>query len=93
MERCVLLTDGHTVESLFLPVKKQPFLPSGGRLKTITENERDHILEALERCSWKIHGEGGAAEMLDINPSTLISRMKKLDIQKKVSANRPGKGT
>jgi two-component system response regulator HydG len=91
MERCVLLATGTSIESIFLPLKKQPLFQSGDRLKTITENERDHILEALQRCGWKIHGEGGAAEMLDINPSTLISRMKKLNIQKKFSSDDPRK--
>jgi two-component system, NtrC family, response regulator HydG len=83
MERCVLLAPRPVIESGFLPLKNQPIFQSMERLKTITENEHDHILEALQRCGWKIHGEGGAAQMLDINPSTLISRMKKLNIQKK----------
>ena len=50
---------------------------------TLEENERRHILEALERSGWKIYGPRGAAEMLKINPSTLSSRMKKLGISKK----------
>jgi len=52
---------------------------------TLEENERQHILEALERSGWKIHGRGGAAEILQINPSTLSSRMKKLGIKKEPS--------
>ena len=39
----------------------------------------------LERCDWKIYGEGGAAEILEINASTLSSRMKKLGISRKTS--------
>jgi hypothetical protein len=39
-------------------------------------------MEALIRSRWKIHGSGGAAGILDINPSTLASRMKKLNIKK-----------
>jgi len=53
------------------------------RVKTMTENERDHILTALEKCHWKIYGKGGAAELLEINGSTLHSRMKKLGIEKR----------
>jgi formate hydrogenlyase transcriptional activator len=49
---------------------------------TLEENERQHILEALKRSRWKIHGPDGAAEILKINPSTLASRMKKLGIKK-----------
>jgi len=48
------------------------------------ECERDHIIRVLERCSWKIYGEDGAAEILQINGSTLSSRMKKLGIEKRV---------
>jgi len=55
-----------------------------GVFNTLEENERRHILEALERSGWKIHGPRGAAEILKINPSTLASRMKKLGISKKI---------
>jgi formate hydrogenlyase transcriptional activator len=51
---------------------------SGG--KTLEQNERDHILATLERTSWRIAGEGGAAALLAINPSTLRSRILKLGI-------------
>lgn len=51
-------------------------------LHTLKENERRHILTGLRKANGKIHGPGGAAELLDINPSTLISRIKKLGINK-----------
>lgn len=44
--------------------------------------ERNHIIKILEQTSWKVSGEGGAAEILDINRSTLVSRMRKLNIKK-----------
>jgi formate hydrogenlyase transcriptional activator len=59
--------------------------PRGGQadtFSTLEENERRHILEALERSGWKIHGAEGAADILKIHPSTLSSRMKKLGIRK-----------
>ena len=40
----------------------------------------DHINKALNQCGGKIHGPGGAAEILDIHPSTLCKRMDKLGI-------------
>jgi transcriptional regulator with GAF, ATPase, and Fis domain len=55
-------------------------------MKTIHENERDYIIEVLKTCNGKIWGTGGAAEILNVPPSTLKSRMKKLGIQKKDSA-------
>ena len=47
---------------------------------TLEAVERNHILAACERLGWRIRGKGGVAEILDINPSTLESRMKKLGI-------------
>lgn len=49
---------------------------------TLRDNERRHILWALELTGWKVRGKGGAAELLEINPSTLAFRMKKLGIER-----------
>jgi DNA-binding NtrC family response regulator len=87
MERGVLLATGPIINTLQLPVHPKKRDPAGieDRLKTMTENERDHILAALEQCDWKIYGKGGTAELLDINASTLQSRMKKLGIEKRIT--------
>jgi transcriptional regulator with GAF, ATPase, and Fis domain len=37
---------------------------------------------ALERAGWRVAGEGGAAALLGISPSTFKSRMKSLDIRR-----------
>jgi transcriptional regulator with GAF, ATPase, and Fis domain len=39
------------------------------------------ILEALEKSNGKVIGAGGAAELLQLHPSTLRGKMRKLDIQ------------
>ncbi|SDP34245.1 sigma-54-dependent Fis family transcriptional regulator [Desulforhopalus singaporensis] len=44
------------------------------------EHVRQHILEALHRSDNRIYGKRGAARLLNINPSTLRSKMKKLGI-------------
>tara|TARA_R110002050_G_scaffold143876_9_gene269272 strand:- start:1936 stop:3156 length:1221 start_codon:yes stop_codon:yes gene_type:complete len=44
--------------------------------------QRNHILHVLEQCSWKITGDEGAAQLLNLKPSTLRDRMSKLDIKK-----------
>ena len=49
---------------------------------TLADNERRHILRTLEKTGWKISGAEGAAKLLDIPPSTLAFRMKKLGIKK-----------
>ena len=49
---------------------------------TLEQNERNHILWAVQKTGWKIRGPGGAAELLDVHPSTLIFRIKKLGIRR-----------
>ncbi len=51
-------------------------------LLTLDEMERRHILKALETTGWRISGDKGAAKILNINPSTLRNRMKKLGLKK-----------
>jgi transcriptional regulator with GAF, ATPase, and Fis domain len=48
----------------------------------LRQRERDNVLAALKKARWKIHGAGGAAELLGLKPSTLISRIKKLGLKK-----------
>jgi len=37
----------------------------------------------LESTGWRVSGPGGAAEFLGLKPTTLESRMKKLEIERK----------
>jgi formate hydrogenlyase transcriptional activator len=46
----------------------------------LEQMERRHIVSVLERAAWVVEGPKGAAQLLDMNPSTLRSRMKKLGI-------------
>jgi two-component system response regulator HydG len=87
VERAVLLTNGKIITEI-MPAAytaKSKILSNSESLKTMDENERDHIIKVLEACNWKIYGDGGAAEILNINGSTLSSRMKKLGIEKRVT--------
>jgi PAS domain S-box-containing protein len=59
-----------------------PQAPAMARDKTLEELEREYILEILAKTGWKIDGRSGAAEILNLNPGTLRSRMRKLGIQK-----------
>jgi transcriptional regulator with GAF, ATPase, and Fis domain len=45
------------------------------------DRDRVNILAALEACGGKVFGRGGAAEMLDVKPTTLASRIKSLGIR------------
>jgi len=44
--------------------------------------ERDNIVRALEKVGHKVYGPGGAAELLQMRPTTLMSRIKALGIQR-----------
>jgi transcriptional regulator with GAF, ATPase, and Fis domain len=45
--------------------------------------ERENLIRALEHCGWKISGDGGAAALLGIPPSTFSSKMKALGINRR----------
>ena len=50
--------------------------------QSIEQVERGHILAVLMQTNWRIEGSDGAAALLNLNPSTLRSRMKKLGVQR-----------
>jgi transcriptional regulator with GAF, ATPase, and Fis domain len=81
IQRAVVLSRG-THFKLYSLEKARSGTGKPDTFATLVENERCHILEALKRSAWKIHGPGGAAAILAINPSTLSSRMRKLGIRR-----------
>jgi len=85
IERSVLLTKGTTIEDTLLPLVSQKEVTTAREeavVKTILENEKEYIISVLKKCNGRIWGPGAAAEILNINPSTLKSKMKKLGIKK-----------
>lgn len=60
----------------------EPFVQSHGSQNILPFEEvvRNHIQKALSLCNGRVYGTGGAAELLDLNPSTLRSKMRKLKI-------------
>jgi len=84
IERSVIHTQGDTLQladtlDAYLPEDSaSPDLP----IKSLAEIEQEHILRVLKNTDWKIHGKNGAADLLDINPSTLRGRMRKHGIQR-----------
>lgn len=54
-----------------------------GRIPTLDELERQHIMEVLQLRGWRVSGPSGAARLLGLKPTTLEARMKKLGIEKK----------
>jgi len=82
IRRTVLLTTINTVNEFYHQPETIKGTTATEKLKSIAENERDHIIAALKSSNWKVYGPGGAAELLNIHVSTLNSRMKKLGIEK-----------
>ncbi|WP_276481570.1 sigma 54-interacting response regulator [Paraflavitalea pollutisoli] len=85
IERGVLMARNNMIEDSTLPdapARKLQPEQEDLRLKTIHENERDHIIHILQKCKGRVWGVGGAAEILNLPPTTLASRMKKLGIRK-----------
>jgi DNA-binding NtrC family response regulator len=58
---------------------KNVFATQGEPLK-LDEVMSRHIRRVLEMTEGKVHGKGGAAEVLGINPSTLRNRMNQLRV-------------
>ena len=81
IERSVILTNS---ETLFVPGFKSSEKEASISSPTVTldDVQRMHIVQILKQCNWQIDGSQGAAKILDIKPSTLRDRMKKLGIKK-----------
>lgn len=77
IERAMILTRGPTLHVKFDRAAYREQITDSG---TLEDAERAHILQTLERCGWRVRGVNGAAECLDVKPTTLESRMKRLGI-------------
>jgi formate hydrogenlyase transcriptional activator len=66
--------------NLPLPPAPQPSPEPPPASDSLDEVEKRHILAVLERTKGKVEGPHGAATILNMNPSTLRSRMRKLGI-------------
>jgi formate hydrogenlyase transcriptional activator len=55
---------------------------SRGDSFTLEQAERNHIISILKRTRWQIEGPQGAARALNVHPSTLRSRIKKLGLRR-----------
>jgi formate hydrogenlyase transcriptional activator len=86
IERSILLSDYNTLSKIYLPDRRRKISAMASEqglvVKTIEENERDHIINVLKYCKGKVAGLAGAAKFLGVPPSTLSSKLKRLGIQK-----------
>jgi len=78
IERAIITSQNKILKIEYLPALEKP----SNEFISLDENERIHILKALEKTHWKINGNGGAAELLKKNPQTLRAKIKKLKIER-----------
>ena len=95
IERAVIISQGPKLrliddldsQALELDLHKQAarqdvFSDAGLTAETLEKTEYNLILRTLKNVHWKLEGPGGAAELLDLHPSTLRSKMRKLGIER-----------
>jgi formate hydrogenlyase transcriptional activator len=82
IERSVILTHGTALQA---PIAE---LNNSGRNTPVSvryeANDRDEIVRILKVTSGRVGGPDGAAARMGINRTTLISRMKKLGIDRRI---------
>ena len=83
IELSVLLNEGDTINHVQLPDAVSFDSNKDYLLKTIDENEREHIINILKHCNGQVAGNGGAACILGIPATTLHSKIKRLGITRK----------
>jgi len=95
IERAVILARGGSLE-FDLPIqaassppvsKSRPEPQATDEPEFLTETElqlreRDNLLRILQKTNWKIKGPDGAAELLGVKPTTLLSRIDKWGLKK-----------
>jgi transcriptional regulator with GAF, ATPase, and Fis domain len=76
VERAVILANG---PSLCISL---PSISLGDAEPSLrhSDAEREHVRSVLEKTRWRVRGKDGAAEVLDLKPTTLESKMAKLGI-------------
>lgn len=94
IERAVILAQGGPLYFDLPVTHSSPALPSStlpseieGRAEFLTEAdirrlERENLRVILERTRWKIKGPNGASELLGVKPTTLLSRIKKMGLER-----------
>jgi PAS domain S-box-containing protein len=81
IERAVIITNGRTLQIGNWFTTDAPVM-NKEKIQPLREAERDYILKVLSLTNWRVSGPNGAAQLLDINPQTLVSKMKKLGIHR-----------
>jgi transcriptional regulator with PAS, ATPase and Fis domain len=85
IERAVIFSESNSLKWAAPLKNPQPVKtpePHESQFQSLFEMEKPHILTALEKTNWNVTGKGGAADLLNLPPSTLRGRMRKHGIQR-----------
>ncbi len=96
IERAVIISRGGALDfdvpasQPALVLRPQAREESTSQPEFLTEAElqyrqRESLLVILEKAHWKIMGRDGAAELLGVKPTTLMTRIKKMGLKRPVS--------
>ncbi len=82
IERAMIISpkDQLKLGSWFVKAKQNQ---SGGKVTSLEDIQKNHILMVLEKTNWQIRGQYGAAKLLDVKPTTLEAKIKKLSLNRK----------
>jgi DNA-binding NtrC family response regulator len=82
IERAMILCQG---PKLYIKLCRTPLRPIAVKAMagSLDEAELTIIRQAVEQCNWRIRGTNGAAMLLNMKPTTLESRIKKLGLAPK----------
>jgi len=78
IERAVILSTGPVLEVEMPAVS----VSRAEEALTLDAAQRAHIVRVLDRVDWRVRGPGGAAELLEVKPTTLESKMRRLGIHR-----------
>ncbi|MBT8342113.1 MAG: sigma 54-interacting transcriptional regulator, partial [Desulfatitalea sp.] len=77
IERAMIFAKGNCIE-IKVPENVDWETPE---IYGMDDMQRKHILQILKKTDWQVCGDKGAAKLLEMNPSTLRARMKRLGIR------------
>jgi formate hydrogenlyase transcriptional activator len=82
IERAMILSQG---PKLYIKLGRTALRPVtiNAMAGSLDEAEVTIIRQAVEQCNWRIRGTNGAAALLNMKPTTLESRIKKLGLEPK----------
>lgn len=84
VQRSIITAKDNIIKEMIFPKipDLKPENSNEWQIKTLQQIEKEHILKVVEKCNGRISGKQGAAVLLGLPSTTLISKMQKLGIHK-----------